>query len=125
MSHADKARAAWGADLPDWVRVLAERADALGSQNKVAAEIGYSAAAVSTIIGNTYAARDISALEMAVRATIMAETVACPVFGETSLAQCLDWRASAARPFRALSSLHSQMRDACGVCAKNGGRDAQ
>lgn len=125
MLHADKARAAWGDALPDWVRALAERADALGSQNKVAAEIGYSPAAVSTIIGNTYAARDTSALETAVRATLMAETVICPVWGETSLAQCLDWRASAARPFRALSSLHSQMRDACGACPRNGGAHAQ
>lgn len=117
MSHVDKAISAWGDALPDWVRALAERADALSSQSRVATEIGYSTAAVSTIIGNTYAARDTSALETAVRATVMAETVTCPVFGETSLAQCLDWRAAAARPFRALSSLHSQMRDACGACS--------
>lgn len=117
MQHVDKAVSAWGDALPDWVRALAERADALGSQSKVAAEIDYSPATVSTIIGNTYGARDTSALETAVRATIMAATVTCPVFGETSLTQCLDWRDAAARPFRALSSLHSHMRDACRACS--------
>lgn len=122
--HLEKAVIAWGDALPDWVRALAERADELASQKLVAEEVGYSISAISTIIGNTYTARDTTALEMAVRATVMAETVTCPVFGETSLAQCLDWRKRAAQPFRALSSLHVQMREACAACPRNGGSNA-
>lgn len=122
--HLKKAMAAWGAALPDWVRALAERADET-SQSIVAREVGYSTTAISTIIGNTYAARDTSAFEEAVRASVMREAIICPVFGETSLAQCVEWRQHASRPPRTISSLHVQMRVACKACLKNGGSDVE
>lgn len=118
--HREKAAETWGGALPDWVGALAERADET-SLSVVAREVGYSKSAVSNVIGNKYGAADTSAFEEAVRASIMRETVACPVFGETSLAQCLEWRQHAARPARTISSLHIQMRVACAACPKTGG----
>lgn len=119
MSHATKALDAWGDALPDWVRALAEEADRT-SQNLVAKAIGYSAATVSNIIGNKYAA-DTTALENQVRASLMAETIACPEVGEMSLAHCLDWRRRAAGEFQPLGSVHRTMRRACKHCPQNGG----
>lgn len=120
MSHVKKAKTAWGATIPDWVRALAEEADR-SSQNRVAATIGYSAAAVSTVIGHTYSAKDTTAMEQAVRASLMAESVPCPEVGEMPLAQCLTWRRRAGEPFLPLGSVHRTMRDACHHCSLNTG----
>ncbi len=120
MSHIDKAIAAWGDTLPDWVRALAEEADRT-SQNIVAKAIGYSASAVSATIGNTYAAKDTKPLEQAVRASVMRAVVACPECGDMALDLCLGWRKRAAEPFAPLGSLHRVMRRACQLCPHNGG----
>lgn len=120
MNHLDKALAAWGDALPDWVRALAEEADRT-SQNIVAKAIGYSASAVSATIGNTYAAKDTKPLEQAVRAWVMRAVVTCPAADELPLSQCLEWRARAAQPPAPLGSLHRVMRRACQSCPRNGG----
>lgn len=120
MSHIDKALAAWGDALPDWVRALAEEADRT-SQNVVARLVGYSASAISATIGGTYAAKDTKPLEQAVRAKLMRAAVACPECGGMPLDQCLVWRKRAAGDFVPLGSLHRMMRRACQSCPHNGG----
>lgn len=122
MSHIEKARASWGAALPAWVEALADRAD-LTSQNRAAAEIGYSSATVSYVIGNRYTG-DLARVEERVRATILTEAVLCPRLDEIPLASCLEWREAAGRPFTAISSLHTEMRRACAACPRNGGSNA-
>ena len=71
MSALDKARAARkGAPLPDWLEALARECDRT-SQNKTAARLGYTAGAVSAILGNTYRAST-EAFEQAVRGGLVA-----------------------------------------------------
>lgn len=123
MSHLEKARSAWGSDLPDWVDALATAADT-SSQNAMARVTGYSAATLSGAIGKTYEG-NLSAVEERVRATVMAEMIVCPEIGDTSLTQCFEWREQAVKPFRSISSLHIMMRRACKACPRNGGKDAQ
>jgi len=49
----DRAMAAWETPLPDWVRALAEAADA-SSQREVGRRIDYSPAVVNQVLGRTY-----------------------------------------------------------------------
>lgn len=123
MNHLEKARAAWRSDLPDWIEALAIAADAT-SQNAMARVTGYSSATLSGAIGRTYEG-NMTAVEERIRATVMAEMIVCPCIGDTSLAQCFEWREQAAKPFRSISSLHIMMRRACNACPRNGGKDAQ
>lgn len=83
----DRARAAWGEALPDWVLVLAERCDA-SSQAKVAKEIGYSGAVVSHVLKAAYTG-DMAKVEKAVRGAFLAATVDCPVLGDIGGNECL------------------------------------
>lgn len=118
MSHVEKARDAWGEALPAWVAVLAERCEA-SSQGKTAKEVGYSASAISYVIGNRYTG-DLAAVEQAVRATLMAAELDCPELGAMALSQCLEWR-ERAKTFQATSSLRRVMYRACRACSVNTG----
>lgn len=115
----DKARTAWGGDIPEWVEALA-RACNETSQVKVARRVGYSAATVSYVLANRYVG-DMAAVEQAVRATIMAATITCPELGELALTDCLEWRRRS-QDFQATSSLRTRMFNVCRVCERNGGR---
>ena len=53
-TNLDRAIAAWGADLPEWVRLLADAADRT-SQRAVADQLGKSAGYVSRLIRRDYA----------------------------------------------------------------------
>lgn len=112
----DIAREHWGDDLPDWVEVLALAIDQT-SQNRAAAQIGRSAALVSNVIRNKYTG-DMVAVELAVRAGLMKETVTCPVLGEIALATCLDWR-NAAKHFAPVNTSRVTMYRACKRCWRN------
>lgn len=82
-------REAWGADAPEWVAVLAEQCDRT-SQKAAARRIGYSPSLVSSVLKRRYTG-DLTAVERAVRAALMAETVRCPAFGEAiKLSLCLE-----------------------------------
>ncbi len=82
-------RAAWGEDAPEWLAVLAEQCDRT-SQKAAARKIGYSPSLVSSVLKGRYTG-DLTAVEQAVRAALMAETVRCPAFGEAiKLADCLE-----------------------------------
>jgi len=116
MIHVQNATVAWDGELPDWVRVLAERADELGLK-KTAAQVGYSAATITYVIRKKYKA-PLDSVETRVRATLMAATVICPALGELSLAQCLDWREKE-KDFQATSGLRTRMLAACRHCPMN------
>lgn len=122
VSAIERARAAWGDALPDWVRVLAEQCDA-SSQAKVAKRVGYSPATVSYVLKARYAG-DMRAVEKAVRGAFMAATVDCPVLGALPSNTCLE---NQRRPFAATNHIRVQLYRAChGGCPhskKAGGSD--
>lgn len=99
----------WPAPAPDWVRVLAERCDATGSQREVAKTVGYSPAVVSHILRNSYTG-NLANVEARVRGALLGETVACPVLGEISRDACLDEQK---RPFSTGSGLRVRLHRAC------------
>lgn len=110
-----RAEAAWGTDMPDWVRVLAEAADRT-SQAKASAAIGYSAATVSYVLKATYAG-DLAKVEQAVRASLMEADVVCPELGTLRLADCLDWQGKAGK-YEATSSRRLLLYRACNGCPR-------
>jgi hypothetical protein len=123
---ADKARAAWGDPLPDWIAVLAAECDRT-SQGAVGARLrrpggqSYSAATVNCVLGKTYGA-DLAVIEEAVRSALMAATVDCPVVGEMPISACRNHQRAGWSPRNAM------IRDACPTCphAKTGGsKDAE
>ena len=86
-SAVARATAAWGVDLPDWVKHLAEECDET-SQANVAARLGYSPATLSYVIRNAYRG-DLAAVEFATTGVLMARTVSCPVLGDVRADDCL------------------------------------
>ncbi|AUC54266.1 hypothetical protein CDO87_14250 [Sagittula sp. P11] len=113
MSAVDKSKAAWGADLPEWVLALAEECDRT-SQNKTATRIGRSPSLVSFVLAKKYTG-DLRAVEDLVRALLMSDSVVCPCLGEIKRQECRTWRA-AARDFRNVNTLYVQMFRACNRC---------
>jgi hypothetical protein len=83
-----KARAAWGAAMPDWVEALAIEASRTSLQ-PAAKRIGYSDGLVSYVLAKKYRG-DIARVEAKVRGALMSATVTCPVVGEIGLDRCLD-----------------------------------
>lgn len=104
----DKAVLAWPDPVPSWVMALAGNADAHGL--KGAGElIGYSTAAISTVISGKYAG-DLGRVEEMVNATLLGETVDCPVLGSIGRLQC---HAEQAKPIRATNSTSMRLFAAC------------
>lgn len=99
----EKAQAAWGASLPDWVLVLAETCRKT-NQSAVAKRLHYSPTVVSLILANTYNG-DVSKVEQMVRGALMAETVPCPALGDLPRNACLEWQA---KPYAPTSSHRSR-----------------
>ena len=83
----ETAAMAWGAGLPAWVRVLAERCGEM-SQQGAAARIGYSAATVSNVLRAKYKG-DLSRVQEAVEGAFMSSTVECPALGAIASNECL------------------------------------
>lgn len=106
-----KARAAWGASLPEEVRVLAEACNG-ATASAAALRIGYSAAVVSHVLGNKYAG-DMGMVLARIRGALMAETVMCPVLGEIGRDRCLTEQK---RPFAATNSTRGRLYHACKTC---------
>jgi hypothetical protein len=87
-SALERAYAAWGDAIPDWIVVLASQCDQ-SSQAEVARRIGRSPALVCNIIQAKYPGR-LLVVERLVRGALMAERVACPVLGDLSSAVCAE-----------------------------------
>lgn len=108
VDPVEKATAAWGVDMPDWVLVLAETCQKL-NQSTVAKRLDYSPAVVSSVLSNSYRG-DVARVESMVRGALMAETVDCPVLGGIQRNICLDWQSKA---YAATSSHRVTMFRAC------------
>lgn len=108
-----RALASWGADLPDWVRVLAARCDA-ATQGEVGREIERSSAVVNQVLGRSYKGR-IDLVEQIVRGRYMKATVHCPVLGEIPQNDCVA-NQKAARKFRATNPVRVRLFTACKTC---------
>lgn len=122
MSFVDIAEEHWGEALPDWVRRLAEEADAT-SQNRAAKRIGYTGGALSSLFRNTYKANT-KGIEEQVRGHLMKATLTCPELGEIGPHICRDWR-NRAKHFSSHSGLTVRMFRACKRCPLNkGGENA-
>lgn len=110
-TFVQKALAAHGSPLPDWIEELALLADASGLGGAEAA-LNYSRSAISTVLANKYAG-DVGRVEMMVRGALMSATVDCPQLGELGRNRCLEWQA---KPFAATSSHRVAMFRACRTC---------
>ncbi len=104
----DRARAAWGDDLPAWVEALARECDAT-NQTRAAKRLGYSAAAVSQTLTATYKG-NLKAIQKAAEGALMAATVVCPVLGILGTDQC---RSHQRAPFSSGNPLRIQLYRAC------------
>lgn len=117
MSIVEKARLAWGEDIPDWVLAMAEQAE-LTSQNKVAQRIKRTGPLVSQVLGNKYGA-GLNHIEELVRSILMREMVPCPGTGtDLSKVECKDWREKA-KAFSGHNPERVMMFRACRRCPIN------
>lgn len=107
-SFVTKATQAWGV-MPDWVEVLAAKADSLGLKG-AAKTVGYSYSAVSMVLNAKAEKLDIARVEQMVRGALMAAIVDCPVMGEIGRDRCLDEQK---QEFRSTSSMRAQLYYAC------------
>jgi len=112
LTFTEKAHCAWAHPVPTWVLALAGNADAHGLKG-AGERIGYSTAAISTVIAGKYQG-DLVKVEEMVNAALLGETVNCPVLGSISRLQC---HAEQAKPIRATNStslrLHAACRNGC------------
>ncbi len=115
ISHIEKARAAWGADLPAWVMAMAEECDG-SSQTVVAERMGYSAGTVSQIIGRKYLGK-LGGVEEAFRSAFAGLTIPCPALGDISAMTCRTWREKA-RSFGNTNAQRVTMYRACRRCPR-------
>lgn len=90
-AHRERALAAWGEPLEDWLQVLVEECGKT-SQNAVARKLQVSSTVVSRVIGKSYEG-DTGKLIERVRGTYMAVTVDCPVLGEIRRDRCISEQA--------------------------------
>lgn len=122
MSPLDRARAAWGDPLPDWIAVLA-RECAATSQNRTAERLGYSAAVVSQVLARKYRG-DMARVEDMVRGVWMAALVECPVLGPIPTHSCRQHRDNA-RHFAGHNAQRVRMFRACNRCPRHRQEDAE
>lgn len=108
MSAIQKARTAWGDELPDWVHALATECSAT-SQKAAAGRIGYSPAVVNTVLARTYKG-DLTAVQQAVEGALLSATVMCPVAGDIPSHVCLEYQR---RPLVPTNSQRVRMFRAC------------
>jgi hypothetical protein len=117
FTPSEKARAAWGDDLPVWVADLANEC-AMTSQNKVAARMNRSATVVSQVISRTYAG-SYQAVEEVFNGVFKGLTVDCPATGAMPANKCRDWRAKSVT-FIVGNPERRDMYRACNRCPRNG-----
>ncbi|WP_194094842.1 transcriptional regulator [Marivivens aquimaris] len=112
----EKALAAYGGALPDWIEVLVAESERT-SQSKAAAAIGVSPAVVTGILGNNYKGI-VANVEARVRGSLMRDVVQCPALGEISTRKCIDWRDRAKGPIKGNNMLRVMMFRSCRKCPR-------
>jgi hypothetical protein len=112
----ERARAAWGPDIPGWVLSLAQEC-AASSQNKAAIKMGWSGAAISQVLKRQYTG-DLGAVEDSFQGAFQGAVVDCPAQGAMPTHECRSWRERSRQP-----SSHNPQRvkmfRACSRCARN------
>ncbi|BBB13444.1 transcriptional regulator [Sphingopyxis sp. FD7] len=114
LSNLDRARAAWGPNLPRWVQLLASACDAT-SQRVAGEKLGKSSGYVSRLLNNCYPG-DLAEAEKLVRAAWGNEDVVCPLWGPIPLASCMTARRRTLPPTNRVHHLH---RSTCPTCPNN------
>lgn len=112
----ENARQAWGNAMSPWVFALATACTDT-SQNRVAKQLGVSAALISNVLANKYRG-DMARIEDLVQGVFMNGTIICPALGEIPISDCRGWRGKA-RNFGSANSQRVQMFRACNVCPTN------
>lgn len=110
------ARAAWGADLPDWIEALALECSR-SSQAKVAKKLGYSGGLVSQVLNRKYPASLVT-IEERFNGVFRDAVVDCPQLGILPVNECQDWRAKSGT-FSVGNPQRTAMFRACNRCPRN------
>jgi hypothetical protein len=110
----EKARAAWGAELPPEIEALA-RACTAETASAVATRLGYSGGLVSHVLAKRYPG-DVALVFAKIRGTLMGEVVECPIVGTIPTSRCLTEQK---RPFQATNSGRARLFHACKTCPNN------
>lgn len=97
----------------DVLTALQEAVKRLGSQSKVAQDLGVSGAVVNHLLKNRYPG-DVAAMADRIRGQYMAETITCPVMGTLGRRSCLDYQA---RPLAHTNPVRVQLFHACKTCS--------
>ncbi|WP_208508399.1 hypothetical protein [Variovorax paradoxus] len=84
----------------------------LGSQTKVALDLGVSQAVVNQLLRDRYLG-DVSKMAERIRGQYLAETVTCPVMGELGRRHCLDYQV---RPLAHTNPQRVRLFQACKTC---------
>lgn len=117
LNALEKARQAWGNDMPDWVTALAEDC-VRRSQRVVAKDIGYSVGVVSQVLNRVYPG-NIEKVERAIRGKFLGATVSCPGFYEDiSTLTCHGWQIKARGKIVVSSGARTHMWHACRRCPR-------
>lgn len=106
-----RARAAWGGELPDWVKAMADECDRT-TQAAVAKQLKLSTSTINQVLGRQYKAA-LGKIEAAVRGQFLNETVSCPVMGTIRRDICLREQK---RPFTTTNPIRVQLFRACPDC---------
>ena len=106
--NLDRAVAAWGPELPEWIKVLAASSDQ-SDQRQTAYRIGYSPPVVNQVLNRSYKG-NLKRVQTAVEGALMAVTVDCPVVGELAANICLKYQD---RPFAATNPERVKLYRAC------------
>lgn len=114
LDPLDKARAAWGAELPPEIEALA-RACRQSTASAVAAQLGYSGALISHLLARKYPG-DVALAFAKIRGAFMGEQVDCPILGSVPTTRCLEEQK---RPFAATNSIRARLFHACRSCPQN------
>lgn len=117
LSNLDRARLAWGANLPAWVGLLASACDT-SNQRVVAERIGKSGGYISRVLNCKYAGSYEEA-EKIVRAAYGKEDVVCPLWGSIPLSSCIRARRRKGAPQNQAHLAHAR---ACPTCPNNSDR---
>jgi hypothetical protein len=114
VNPIEKARIAWGNDLPPEIEALA-LACQRSTARAVAAQLGYSGGLISHLLARRYPG-DVSLAFAKIRGALMGEQIECPVLGEIPTTRCL---VEQKRPFAATNSIRARLFLACQTCPRN------
>lgn len=115
LSNFAKAQRAWGADLPEWVSVLARACDT-ANQREIGSRLDRSSGYISRVINRTYTGSYEEA-EQLVRSRLAADRVLCPIWqDEIPLKACMSNRRRKAPP---RTQMHHAYARVCPGCPNN------